>query len=143
MPGYCLIEQKCLVPYKTNGVRPHPNVMGFLDFLRELSNEELPFPKFYEVRLVGLEEVLYASRPEEATLALEIHRLLRRAASDLESKLLSVQVVFTGKLVRGDVLWVEYRGQRLPIDHIFGSSPRRTDPRGNLFYATNFNLTNG
>jgi hypothetical protein len=66
---------------------------------------------------------------------------LRQVAPELERRLISVQVVFQGTLVRGDTLWVEYRGQRLPIANIFGSPPPQADTRGNRFYHSNFNLT--
>lgn len=143
MPGYVLVEQAELRPPKTNGIRAHPQVLGFLDFLRELSADDCPFPKFAQVRLVGLEEVLHAARPDDAALALEIHRRLRQAAADLERRVMSVQVVFRGRLMRAQTLWVEYRGHRLPIDHVFGSLPKQSDGRGNVYYRTNFNLTNG
>lgn len=141
MPGYTLLESRLLIPAKPDGIPPYPDQIGFLDFLRELAADELPFPKFHELGVVGLEEVLFAARPEEAELALEIHRRLRQAAPELEKRLLSIQVVFQGTLMRGESLWVEYRGQRLPIGHIFGSPPPETDARGNRFYRTNFNLT--
>jgi hypothetical protein len=143
MPGYILVEQSELSPPKANGIPAHQQALGFLDFLRELSSDECPFPKFAEVRLVGLEEVLHAARPDDAALALDIHRRLRQAAPSLERRLMSVQVVFKGKLMRGDALWVEYRSHRLPIAHIFGTLPRQSDGRGNVYYRANFNLTNG
>lgn len=143
MPGYILVEQSELAPPKANGIPANPQILGFLDFLRELAADDCPFPKLAEIRVVGLEEVLYAARPGDAALALEIHRRLTSAAPDLERRVMSVQVVFKGKLMRGDTLWVDYRRNRFPIGHIFGSLPRQSDARGNIFYRTNFNLTNG
>ena len=143
MPGYILVEQSELSPPKTNGIPANAQALGFMDFLRELAADECPLPKFAEIRLVGLEEMLHAARPQEEDLALEIHRRLRGAASDLERRVMSVQVVFKGKLTRGHTLWAEYRGHRLPVDRIFGSLPRQSDARGNIFYRANFNLTNG
>jgi hypothetical protein len=142
MTGYVLIERSALSPLNPNGIAPHPEQLGFLDFLRELTAEPLPLPRYGELRVVGLEEVIFASRPEEAALALEIHRRLRQAAPELERRLLSVQVVFRGTLVRGDTLWSEYSGSRLPIDRIFGSPPPEKDAKGNRFFRANFNLTN-
>ena len=130
-----------LRPVKGDGIEPHPEQLGFLDFLRELAADPFLFPRFAQVRLVGLEEVLDASRPDEVVLASEVHRRLRQAASEMDQKLLSVQVVFRGRLVRGDTLWSEFGNHRLPIGNIFGSPPPRTDPRGNRFFAVNFNLT--
>lgn len=142
MTGYQLLEYAVLAPRTPTGVTPHPGQMGLLDFLRELTGEPFPLPRYAEIRVVGLEEVLFAARPEERALALEIHRRLRHAAPELERRLLSVQVVFRGTLVRGDTLWSEFGGSRLPIDRIFGSPPSENDGQGNRFYRTNFNLTN-
>ena len=141
MPGYQLVERSSLAPERADGIAPLPNELGLLDFLRELVADESPFPKLYEVRVVGLDDVLYAAGPDAARLALEIRQRLTHAAQFLERRLVSVQVVFQGKLMRGDRLWVEYRGQELPAGHIFGSPPPQTDAHGNHFFWVNFNLT--
>lgn len=141
MPGYVIVERDTLSLSRETGIPAHAEALGFLDFLRELGADEMPFPKFTELRLVGLEEVLFAARPDDAELALDFHRRLRRAAPELERRLISIQVVFQGTLVRGDTLWVEYRGHKLPVANIFGSPPPQTDPRGHRFYHSNFNLT--
>ncbi len=141
--GYLLIAQRDLAIYKENGIEPYQEVMGFLDFLRELEGEEIPFKKFSEIRLEGLEEVLFAAAPEDEKLALDIKNRLKSGASALESKLMSVQIIFKEKLIPGDVIWAEYRGRRLPIGFIFGSPHRETDAKGNVFFSTNFNLSSG
>lgn len=141
MRGYQLIEVAMLRPHKANGVEPLENQMGILDFLRELAAEEFPLPRFFEVQVLGLEEVLFAADDSVWELAGHVRGRLRKAASDLERRLISVQVVFKGKLVRGHTLWCEYRGRRLPINFIFGSPIRQEDARGNRFYLANFNLT--
>jgi hypothetical protein len=141
MPGYIIVERGTLNLSRESGITAHAEEIGFLDFLRELAAEEMPFPKFAELRLVGLEEILFAARPYDAELALDFHRRLRQAASELERRLISIQVLFQGTLIRGDTLWVEYRGQKLPIANIFGSPPPQADARGNRFYHSNFNLT--
>ncbi len=141
MPGYMLLERSTLAPFKSDGIEPHVMALGLLDFLRELSLDPFPFTKYAEIRVLGLEEVLHAARPNEAEIAHEIRRRLRQAAPDLERRLVSVQVVFRDKLVRGDTLWSEFGGGRLPISHIFGSPPPETDARGNRFFRANFNLT--
>jgi hypothetical protein len=138
MPGYHLVQVATL---GADGIKPYAEEMGALDFLREISAEPFPLPRYAEVRVVGLEEVLFAARPEEAALALEIYRRLRQAAPDLERQLVSVQVVFRGQLVRGDSLRSEFRGQRLPIGHIFDAPTALTDEHGNRSYRVNFNLT--
>ncbi len=143
MPGYQLVEVGNLSPNKNNGIPPDENKIGFLDFLREIGGNPFPFPKFHRVQVGGLEEVLFAARSHQEEMALRIHSLLRKGAQDLEKRLIEVQIVFRGKLVRGDTLWVEYRNTKLPIGHIFGSPIRQSDARNNPFYRTNFNLTNG
>ena len=141
MSGYTLIEGTQLAPIEPEGRSPNIEVYGILDFLRELSDETLPFSKYARLRVVGLEEVLFASRPHDRELAVLIHQRLQRAASGLEKKLLSVQVVFQGELRRGDTLWAEYRSVRLPVGAIFDSPLPETDSLGNRFYRVHFNLT--
>jgi len=143
MPGYQLVEIVNLRPNKDNGIMPYENKIGFLDFLREIAQEPSPFPKFHRLQVSGLEEVLYAGRPNHEELALKIHKLLRSAAQNLEKRLIEVQIVFKGKLMRGENLWVEYRNTKLPIGHIFGTPIRQVDAKGNPFFRSNFNLTNG
>lgn len=141
MTGYQLVERTMLWPEKANGIPALAEEMGILDFLRELEADGFSFPRLYEVQIVGLEEVLYAARPDDMVMALEIKRRLQSVASDLQGRLLSVQFVFQGTLMRGDTLWVEYRGQRLPIGHIFGSPLPETDAHGNRFFRAGFALT--
>jgi hypothetical protein len=141
MSGYTLIEGTQLAAIEPQGRSPDVEVYGILDFLRELSDETLPFSKYARLRVMGLEEVLFAARPHDREIAAHIHQRLQRAASGLEKKLLSVQVVFQGDLRRGDKLWSDYRGARLPVDVIFDSPLPETDSRGNRFYRVHFNLT--
>ncbi|MBW1935302.1 MAG: hypothetical protein JRI84_07100 [Deltaproteobacteria bacterium] len=143
MPGYQLLELRHLRPNMVEGIEPYENKMGLLDFLREITQDPFPFPKFYRVQILGLEDVLFAARPQEEELALKIQRILRSAAQNLEKKLVEIQIVFRGRLVRGESLWVEYRNAKLPIGHIFGSPIRQTDASRNQFYKKSFSLTNG
>jgi hypothetical protein len=146
MPGYILVEESETARYRDDGVRlVAEEPIGFLDFLRELAQGVLPFSKYTELVVVGLEEVLFATEAgqEEREIALDIRRRLKQAASDLEQRLVTAQVILKGKLVRGDTLWLEYLGRRLPIDLIFGSPIPQTDSHGNKFYPVKFGLTNG
>lgn len=143
MPGYQLVEVRNLSPNKGNGILSYEVRIGFLDFLREIAQEPLPFPKFHRVQVSGLEEVLFAARPHQEDIALKIHTLLRSAAQNLERKLIEVQIIFRGRLMKGENLWIEYRNTKLPIGHIFGSPIKQTDSHRNPFFRTNFNLTNG
>src|SRR5215813_3730998 len=110
MPGYLLIERSSLSPYDPNGIEPLPHEIGILDLLRDLADEDFPYPQFHGLRVTGLEEVLYAARPEDEVLAIEIKRRLQAAASDFQRKMVSVQILFNGTLMHGDTLWVDYRG---------------------------------
>lgn len=141
MPGYHLMEKGTQAPQSLSG-RPSER-LGFLDFLRELAEDEPTIPKHAEIMVTGLEEVLFAAGDEAEALALEIRRRLRAAASLLQNRLVDVNVVFQGRIQRGEDLWVEYRGARLPAGHIFGSPAPRTEPGGHRIYFTSFNLTNG
>jgi hypothetical protein len=141
MPGYLLIEQSQLSTSKENGLNRCNVVLGLLDFLRELAQDDFPFPRLSEICVVGLEETLFAAQPHDREIALEIHRRLQRAASNMEKRQMTVQVVFQGDLTRGDKLWAEYRGSRLPIDVIFDSPLPNKDAHENRYYRVHFNLT--
>jgi hypothetical protein len=141
MPGYILVEQSQLIPARQEGIRPFLEVYGILDFLRELSEDDVSFKRLSEIRIVGLEAILFAARPADRELALIIHQRLQHAAGDLQRKLLTVQVVFNGKLERGAALWSTFRNERLPIDYIFDSPLQQTDSRGNHFYPVTFHLS--
>lgn len=141
MPGYRLIELSNVRPHKPKGIVPADNVIGILDFLRELDQDPFPFSKYSRWQVVGLEEVLFAARPREEEIAAEIHGRLNRAASDLEKRLLEVQVVFSGVIVRGAHMSLQYRGASLPIHIIFNSPQRQEDGNGNAFYPMEFHLS--
>jgi hypothetical protein len=141
MPGYVLLEQNYLATFREEGIMIHGERYGILDFLRELADGECSFPRMTKLRVVGLEEVLFAAQPNEREIALIIHQRLQRASSALETKLLSVQFIFTGTLRRGDKLWCEYRNARLPIDLIWSSPLPEHDEHGNTFYRATFHLS--
>lgn len=141
MPGYTLIEQSTLTPLKPNGIAPYPNEIGILDFLRELAADEFSFPQFSKLRVLGLEQVLYASRPDDRARALEIRHRLDKAAPGLDNKLATVQIVFEGELKHGNTLWSMYRGQRLEISDIFGMPRPHTDSHGNKMFLCSFHLS--
>ena len=142
MPGYHLVQEGTRATQSLPG-RPAER-LGFLDFLRELAEDEPAIVRCAEITVTGLEEILFAAENEAQTLALEIRRRLRAAASLLQNRLVDVNVVFLGRIQRGEELWVEYRGTRLPVGYIFGSPPPRTmEPGGHRVYFASFNLTNG
>jgi hypothetical protein len=146
MPGYILIEESQTARSRTQGIpllAAEP--VGFLDFLRELAQDVLPFSRFTQLVIVGLEELLFATEAgqEERDMALDIRRRLKHVSGDLERQLVTAQIILKDKLVRGDTLWLEYRGRRLPLDLVFGSPLPQTDAQGNRFYTVKFGLTNG
>jgi hypothetical protein len=108
-----------------------------------LVEDDAAIPRYAEIMVTGLEEVLFAAEGEAEALALDIRRRLRAAASLLQNRLVDVSVVFQGRIQRGADLWVEYRGRRLPVGHIFGSPHPQTESGGDRIYFIGFNLTNG
>jgi hypothetical protein len=141
MPGYHLMEEGTRVSQILPD-RPSER-LGFLDFLRELAEDDPAIPRYAEIMVTGLEEILFAAEGEAEALALEIRRRLRAAASFLQNRVVDVSVVFHGRIHRGQDLWVDYRGTQLPVGHIFGSPHPQTDEGGRHIYFTSFNLTNG
>ncbi len=141
MPGYNLMELRTMQPHKARGIVPAENAIGILDFLRELAEDPLSLPRLTKWQVVGLAEVLFAARPREREIAIEIHRLLDRAAGDLERRLLDFQVVIGGEVVRGADMVVRYRGADLPIYLIFNHPDRQEDMNGNAFFHIEFHLS--
>lgn len=145
MPSYYLIEQKNLSPPRPErqGLPANPVRIGFLDFLRELEQEEFSLTPYKGLLVEGLEDVLLASRPDMEEMANNIRKLLQRSASNLQDKLVAnVQIVFRSELVSGDEIWVRHPAARLPIARIFGS-PAREEGGGVQFYRVSFNLSSG
>ena len=141
MPGYVLVQLGDMQPHKARGIAPAPNVIGVLDFLRELEEDSVALPRLTKWQIVGLEEVLFAAQPKERELAIEIHQRLNQVAGELESRLLEVQVVFTGEIVRGADLTVKYRGAALPIWLIFNHPQQNTNAGGAPYYPMEFHLS--
>lgn len=142
MPGYQLIEQKYLfqIP-KKDGIRRNSSRIGFLDFLREIEQEDFPYNEHSSLIVVGLEDVLLFSRPKMIEQAREIRRLLQRAAGNFERYNCGwVQIMFRNSLVRGENLIVRHVIGELPIYLIFGS-PIAEEDSGNVFYRSSFNLS--
>ena len=141
MPGYDILEHKRLKPYKEDGIEPNEIKIGFLDFLREIKNDSDGIPQLSSFMVVGIDEVLYMTRSEDRLpLSRAIHDILQVAASALERKRIRVQIICKGRLIRGDSLWLEYRGEKLPIELIFGSTTTN-NIRGISVYTTGFNLS--
>ncbi len=106
---------------------------------------EIPFIE--QLKAMGWEHIdgdidvpYLTEREQRRAIALDIHKILRPAATDLEKKNNEVQIVCKGRLVKGDSLWVEYRGETLPIDFIFGT-PIKQEIRGFPIYTVSFNLS--
>jgi hypothetical protein len=141
MKGYEVLEQRYLKIYRQGGIEPYDSKIGLLDFLRELNAGPEGITRYSSFMVVGIDDVLYlAKREERRAIALAIHKLLQSAANDLERKKNEVQIVCKGKLVKGDSFWVEYRGEKLYIDFIFGT-PIKREIRGFPVYTTSFNLS--
>ena len=127
--------------YRQDGITPHEIRIGLLDFLRELRGGLEGIPPFSSYMVVGIDEVLYVAGSDmRKEVALFIHKTLQSAAQKLEQKKMEIQIVCKGELVKGDSLWIEYRGETLRIDYIFGT-PIKREIRGHPVYATGFNLS--
>ena len=140
MPGYILISQNEFSPPRTRGMTRFVESIGMLDFLRELGQDDIPFSRNSSVCVEGLEEVLFAARPNYRDIAIPIRNRLNASSNELHKKLLTVQIVFKGKLERGVNLRGIYRGEELPIHLIFGS-PTSVDADGSKVYQVPFSLT--
>ena len=144
MPGYQIFEKSYLKNYRANGIEPYPNKIGILDFLRDVKNQISELPRFSKYQVVGIDDLLYMAEVEERrAVAHDLHRQLGAAAQDLQRKLMDVQIVCKGKLIRGDSLVLKYRDEMLPIDLIFGDLRKEVDAQKNEFYCASFNLTSG
>ena len=141
MKGYEILEHRHLNLYREDGIDPYEKKIGLLDFLRELNAGPDGIARYSSYMVVGIDDVLYLTKREErCAIALDIHKVLQSAANDLERKKNEVQIVCKGKLVKGDSLWVEYRGETLPIDFVFGT-PIKREIRGFPVYTISFNLS--
>ena len=143
MPGYVLVEQKSLTPPRPEGqgVKANNQEIGFSDFLRELNQDEFPFNENSSLRVVGIEDILLAARPNMDQFAMKIRNTLQRAENDFYSKGCGdVQIVFKGELVRGAHLIVRHPTADINIYLIFGS-PAPEDINGQKIYKNSFNLS--
>jgi len=141
MPGYEIIELASMQPYNPEGIVPYEIRIGFIDFLREIRNEANDIPRLSSYMVVGLEDVLFLTKTEERhSMARKIHDILQSGASALQRKSIQVQITCKGRLMRGDTLWIDYRGERLDIELIFGSTTKQTT-HGTDWYFTGFNLS--
>jgi hypothetical protein len=144
MPGYMLVEEQMMRPYRSNGIKPNPVRMGLLDYLRELRHEVFPFNEDQQLRIVGLEDVLLAAGETHYKEAeLFIRRILVSKANELDSCNLGwVQMVFRRPLRRANDFWFDVGGRmRVSLRPIFGSPVKETDASGNEYYLVGFNLT--
>ncbi|HZX48550.1 MAG: hypothetical protein A2Z47_05810 [Thermodesulfovibrio sp. RBG_19FT_COMBO_42_12] len=141
MPGYEIMEIASMQPYNPEGIVPYEIRIGFIDFLREIRNEANDIPRLSSYMVVGLEDVLFLTKTEERhSMARKIHDILQSGASSLQRKSIQVQITCKGRLMRGDTLWIDYRGERLDIELIFGSTTKQTT-NGTDWYFTGFNLS--
>lgn len=142
MPQFCLIQQRDI---RTHIPESEPVTrIGFLDFLRELEQEQLGLTRFQHVVVEGLEDVLLAARPDEEAMADQIHQVLQAHAGRLEEGLVAnVYIVFRNPLERGRSLWVNTpAAPKLPINRIFGS-PSAEELDGKTYFRVGFNLSSG
>ena len=144
MPGYLLIEERMLKPYRPQGFEPNPIRIGILDFMKELRQEVFPFTREHKIRVIGLEEVLIASGPDPGLLevSLFIRHVLTSKANELDANMGPIQVVFRNPLKRASDFWFEPGARpRITLRPIFGSPVPSVNGSGNECYQVGFNLT--
>lgn len=140
MAGYVIFEQRYLTSFKENGIKPNEIEISFLDFLRELTLAE-GIPRYSSFMVTGIDDVLYMARKDDrGDIIKAIRGALQSSAKDLERKMIQVQIVCKGKLLKADSFWLEYRDDKLPIDFIFGT-PFKQQIRDCPVYTTGFNLS--
>ncbi len=142
MPGYQLVEEKYLLPSKRNGIRRNTRRIGFLDFVRELKQEEFPYNEYSSLLVVGLEDLLLYSRPKMNEAAVEIRRIIQSKASQFNGYNCDwVQIMFRNRFERGENLRVIHPAVALPVYLIFGSPVEEVDTDDNVCYRCSFNLS--
>ena len=141
MPGYEIIEHSSLKPFNPNGFSRYENRIGFFDFMREIKNEAKDLPVLSSYMVMGIDDVLYFTSPRDRySVARKIHKILQTAAPSLERKKIQVQIICKGKLKKGNTLWIEYRGDKLDLELIFGSI-HKYSYSGLEKYMSGFNLS--
>lgn len=143
MPGYHLLEEDMLQPRRSDGIAPHANRMGFLDYMRELREDTFPFPQGHRLLVYGLEDVLLAAGSKLTEVEAMIRAVLAARANELNSMMgTNVQIVFRDHLRRADDFWLEAGINRhLSLRRIFGTPSRQSGPNGTEFFYVGFNLT--
>ena len=142
MPGYQLIEERYLSPPKQNGISRNTRRIGFLDFIRELKQEEFPYSEYSRLLVVGLEDVLLFSRPQMNETAMEIRKIIQSKAGQFTGYGCDwVQIMFRNRFVRGENLVVIHPAVVLPVYLIFGSPVEDVDENENVCYRCSFNLS--
>ncbi len=146
MPGYQLIEEKYLIPLGQTGTRVKRNSIriGFLDFLKEIKEEDFPYNEYTSLLVVGLEDVLLYARQnkEMEETAKDIRRILQMAAGTFESyNCGSVQIMFRNELRWGERLEAIHPAVKLPVYLIFGSPAADIDDNNNISYRVSFNIS--
>lgn len=142
MPGYEIFELRHLRNSpEDEGLDPHENKIGILDFFRELKSGTDGISRNSSYLVMGIDEVLYmAGKEERREAALFIHTILQKAAQTLQRKNIEVQIVCKGTLIPGDPLWLKYRGEEMALNTIFGT-PAKRDIRNCPVYFSGYNLS--
>ena len=139
--GYMLLERKVMRPHKADGVAPHADSMGILDYLRELRQESLPFAAGARVTVTGLESALLDAGANRADVVDAMHKTMAACSNELWQRRCQVQVVFDWSLSYGHELsFTRGANERVSLRPLFGNV-RPVYEGGNTFYLAEFNLT--
>lgn len=143
MPGYVLLENKSLAPPKPagQGIKANIREIGFLDFIREIQQDDFPFNENSSLRIIGLEDYLLPMRPDMATEAQKLRKIMQAAGNDFSnSGCGDIQIVFRGDLVMGQHLIVKHPTAEIPIYLLFGFTEAQMINNQKIYKAT-FNLS--
>lgn len=143
MPGYVLLESKSLAPPKPagQGIKANKTEIRFLDFIREIQQDDFPFNENSSIIVPGLEEYLLIKRPDMDSAALELRKLMQASGNDFyNSGCGDIQIVFRGDLVMGEHLIVKHPTAEIPIYLLFGFTEAQMINNQKIYKAT-FNLS--
>lgn len=142
MPGYVILESKSLAPPKPagQGIKANIKEIGFLDFIREIQQDDFPFNENSSLRVTGLEDYLIQMRPDMNKEALKLRKIMQAAGNNFyNSGCGDIQIVFRGDLVMGQHLIVRHPTADIPIYLLFGFTEAQMINNQKIYKAT-FNL---
>jgi hypothetical protein len=140
--NYLLVHDRFMQPNCVDGFKPNPIRLGFLDFMRELSQEDFPFKPSDKLMLVGLDDVLLLAGQNRAEVEAHIHNVLAGQANNLATRMgTNIQIIFKSPLKQADDFWFEVGARnRVSLKGVFHAAQFQCES-GLEWYSVGFNLT--